>query len=67
MSDPTPTTPCVTWEVFPNTDADRGGWYSYVADGVQYLGGDWHSTQEEARRHARRLARLAEIEREAGK
>ena len=51
--------PPITWEVFPNTDADVGGWYSYVADQQHYLGGDWHRTKAEAIKHARKVAENA--------
>lgn len=51
----------IRWEVFPNPDQDRGGWYSYVEGGGFYLGGDWHPTKADAKAHARKLAAEAAI------
>jgi hypothetical protein len=47
------------WEVFPNTDADVGGGFSYVEDDAHYLGGDWHRTKAEAEAHGREIAEAA--------
>jgi hypothetical protein len=47
------------WEVFANTDADVGGWYSYVEDDLHYLGGDLHKTKAKAEEHGRKIAEAA--------
>ena len=47
------------WEVFRNTDADVGGWFSYVEDDAHYLGGDLHPTKAEAEAHGRKIASAA--------
>lgn len=46
-----------TWEVFPNTDGDVGGFFSYVENQTHYLGGDLHKTRAEAVAHAKKLAK----------
>lgn len=53
------------WEVFPNSDGDVGGWFSYVENATHYLGGDLHPTKVKAEQHAREIVRAALVEMEA--
>ena len=54
----------IKWEVFPNSDGDEGGWFSYVESETAYVGGALHRTKKEAEAHARALAASARNQKE---